>query len=183
MIILIKIVLLGLTTSYGGTNDIHTVGQAVCIKSNIEHRISLRSFGDKPVPCDLIYKQSEDKFKKLKLIVDSKKDFAVCKDQFEKHQKSLQDKGFVCTVSLDPRGMSKKQNPKIVDKIAEKPPEKPTEKLPPAQAVNPPSLQAPPPVATPKLPSEPPAAPVKKSVPTNIQTPPPPPSDWVPPKK
>lgn len=185
--------------SHGGVNSIRTVGQSSCSKSGVEERITMRVFGDKTVPCDVIVKTSTDGFKKLKLIIDSKKQDSVCRDQFEAYQKSLKDKGYTCTVSVAPAGESKKQPAVIIQKPEHKPePEQKPDPTPESKAIvtKPQELAPQSPVANPEAPVPPPsltptnAVPVapqtpkaKKAVPTNVQTPPPPPSDWVPPKK
>lgn len=106
--------------SHATANSIHTVGKAVCTKAGDEHRITMRSFGDKPVPCDVILKKSDDKFKKLKVIVDSKKDPAICREQFSGFQKSLINQGYACVVSLDPSLAKSKDDPKPDAKPADK---------------------------------------------------------------
>lgn len=141
----------------GADTSIHVVGQATCTKAGFEQRITMRSFGDKPVPCDVIYKQSDDKFKKLKVVVDSKKDPGVCRAQFFEYPKALQSQGYACSVTVNPNAGNKnpapqsppappavdsvKPEPKPEPKLENKPIDKPEVKVgapppPPAPAKN-----------------------------------------------
>ncbi len=181
-------------SSYGDASSIRTLGKATCTKSGDEYRISMRSFGEKPVPCDVIYKRSEDTFKKLNVVVDSKTDPAVCSGKFAEFQKTLQGEGYTCTTSLAPSSVKEKAAVKekaiVKEKSAvivnpsptiAKPATKASPNKPPSKSVSPvkPPAPPPPPKDVPAAredslapPPPPPDAPVKKKA---VPTPPPPP--------
>jgi hypothetical protein len=79
------------------------VGTATCKKGGGERRVSMRLFGTK-VPCDVIFKDSGDGFKKLHLLTDSKTDASVCTTKFHDAQKELKAVGYNCAMGKNPGG-------------------------------------------------------------------------------
>jgi hypothetical protein len=134
------------------------VGSATCTKAGEERRVSMRIFGPR-VPCDVIVRRSQDGFKKLQLLTDSKTDASVCLAKFHDFQKTLQTEGFHCRTGQSP-GVIK------ADAVKKKPVEKPE---PPKAPVKPPVV----PVKNESLPAVPPPRPAKKAGPRVAPTPPP----------
>jgi hypothetical protein len=158
-----RLLIVGLILMTGSAmaSSFTVVGSATCTKGGEERRISMRLFGPK-VPCDVIYRQSKDGFKKLQLLADSKTDASTCSGKFHEFQNSLQAEGYNCKMTQNPGG---KAAMKAVEK---KPAPAPLETPQPAEK----PLAAKPGKNDP-LPSVPPPTPAKKAVPRVAPTPPP----------